>query len=223
MHRSNALDNKDALLLSLLTTTAFAVRFWRLFHPTSVVFDEVYFGNFSNFYIQSQFFYDIHPPLAKIVAFLFANLSEYDGSIDFEHCPWGVYPIPDYVQLRLTPALLSALCGPLVYLCVRFASFGSAAATMSSVLTIFDTSLGTEGRHILSDGILHFFSVLHIVILIYTMSLPGRGPPFFLWHFITALSLGAACSCKNTACDGCNLLYFPFFSHSEVGMARLLF
>jgi dolichyl-phosphate-mannose--protein O-mannosyl transferase len=217
MQGSSTLDNRDALLLSLLTATAFAVRFWRLFHPPGVVFDEVYFGNFSNFYIQSQFFYDIHPPLAKIVAFLFANLSEYDGSINFQNCPGGLYPIADYVQLRVTPALFSALCGPLVYLSVRFASFGPAAATVSAVLTIFDTSLGTEGRHILSDGILHFFSILHIVILIHTMSLAGRGPPFCLWHFLTAASLGAACSCKNTAWGLCamdGICYIIHFSRT---------
>jgi dolichyl-phosphate-mannose--protein O-mannosyl transferase len=164
-----------------------------------VVFDEVYFGNFSNFYIQSQFYYDIHPPLAKIVAFVFANMSEYDGSIDFNHCPDGKYPMPDYVMLRVTPALFSALCGPLIYLSVRFAKFSPASAAAAAVLTIFDTSLGTEGRHILSDGILHFFSVLHVAILFYTLSLRNRSRGFIVWHILTGVSLGAACSCKNTA------------------------
>jgi hypothetical protein len=103
------MDNRDVLLLFFLTSVAFCIRFWRLFYPNEVVFDECYFGNFSNYYILSQFYYDIHPPLAKIVAFVFANLSEYDASIDFEHTPNGRYQIGDYVMLRITPALFSAL------------------------------------------------------------------------------------------------------------------
>jgi dolichyl-phosphate-mannose--protein O-mannosyl transferase len=166
------LTNIDAFLLSILTPIAFIIRFWRLSLPAGCVFDEVYFGNFSNFYITSQFYYDIHPPLAKIVAFLFANLSEYDGSIDFHDAHF--YPIGDYVMLRVTPATFSALCGPLVYLAVRFFRFSPTAATSAAILAIFDTSLGTEGRHILSDGILHFFSVLRI-------SRSGTSRLVFLW------------------------------------------
>ena len=191
------LDNSDALLLMILTPVAFSVRLWRIFWPTGCVFDEVYFGNFSNYYILSQFYYDIHPPLGKILAAVIANLSEYDGSINFNNAP--VYPIPDYVMLRITPAIFSALCGPLAYLAVRFCGFSHVAATVASVMTIFDTSLGAEGRHILSDGILHFFSILHVAILMYTISLKGRGSKWKRWHFLNALSLGAACSCKNTA------------------------
>lgn len=178
---------------------ALAIRLWRIFYPAGVVFDEVYFGNFTNYYIKSQFYYDIHPPLGKILAAVMANLSEYDGSINFEKCPNGLYPIPDYVMLRLTPAILSALCGPMAYLAVRFAGFSEVGATVAAVLTIFDTSLGTEGRHILSDGILHFFSILHIAILTFTMSIRKRNKLFVIWHLVTAISLGAACACKNTA------------------------
>jgi dolichyl-phosphate-mannose--protein O-mannosyl transferase len=191
------LDNADSLLLSLLTSIAFAVRFWRIFYPLGVVFDEVYFGNFSNFYTFSEFYYDIHPPLAKIIPFLIANLSEYNGTLRFYHCP--EYAFGDYVQLRITPAFFSALCGPLAYLAVRFARFGHTAGTVSAILLIFDTSLGVEGRHILSDGILHFFSVLHVVILMHSMSLQLNSKKFIGWHIATGISLAAACSCKNTA------------------------
>ncbi|KAK8897808.1 hypothetical protein M9Y10_000036 [Tritrichomonas musculus] len=191
------LDNVDCLILMLISALAFIIRYWIIFHPDGCVFDEVYFGNFSNFYIKSQFYYDIHPPLAKLVAFVFANLSEYDGSINFNNAP--TYPKPDYVWLRLVPATFSALCCPLSYLSVRFCGFSHTAATTCALLVIFDTSLGTEGRHILSDGILHFFSILHICVLMYTFSIKNYGSKFNLWHIFTGLSLGAACSCKNTA------------------------
>lgn len=191
------LDNLDCFLILIISSIAITIRYWIIFNPNGCVFDEVYFGNFSNFYIRSEFFYDIHPPLGKLVAFYFANLSEYDGSINFNNAP--VYPKPDYIWLRLVPATFSALCSPLSYLAVRFGGFGHTAATVCATLLILDISLGVEGRHILSDGILHFFSILHIVILMYTFSQKHYGTKFNIWHVINGISLGAACSCKNTA------------------------
>ena len=191
------LNTIDSFLIIVISMISFMIKYHLIFHPDGCVFDEVYFGNFTNYYIKSQFYYDIHPPLAKMVAFLFANLSEYDGSINFSNAP--VYKNPDYVFLRIIPATFSALCAPLAYISVKFSGFSSTAATVSALLIAFDTSLGTEGRHILSDGILHFFSMLHIAVLMYTFSMPPYDKKFNCWHVLTGISLGAACSCKNTA------------------------
>ena len=204
------LDNLDALLIFLITCSAFVMRYWRIALPAGVVFDEVYFGNFTNFYIKSQFYYDIHPPLAKILMFMFANMSEYDGSINFNSCPKG-YPIPDYVQLRITPATFSALCFPLMYMAMRFLRFGHAASLCGTVLALFDTSMATEGRHILSDGILHFFTCLHVAVLCFTMSMKRRRRKFWAWHILTGITLGCACSCKNTAWGLMTLDAFVYF------------
>ena len=204
------LDNLDALIIFLITCSAFVMRYWRIALPAGVVFDEVYFGNFTNFYIKSQFYYDIHPPLAKILMFMFANMSEYDGSINFNSCPNG-YPIPDYVQLRITPATFSALCFPLMYMAMRFLRFGYVASLCGTILALFDTSMATEGRHILSDGILHFFSCLHVAVLCFTMSMKRRRRKFWAWHVLTGITLGCACSCKNTAWGLMALDAFVYF------------
>lgn len=192
------LDNIDALILFAIMCVAFVMRYWRISLPAGVVFDEVYFGNFTNFYIKSQFYHDIHPPLAKILMFMFANMSEYDGSINFNSCPNG-YPIPDYVQLRITPATFSAICFPLIYISMRFLHFGHTASLCGTVLALFDTSMATEGRHILSDGLLHFFSCLHVAVLCFTLSIRRRRRRFWVWHILTGITLGCACTCKNTA------------------------
>ena len=42
------LDNVDCLILMLISALAFIIRYWIIFHPDGCVFDEVYFGNFSN-------------------------------------------------------------------------------------------------------------------------------------------------------------------------------
>jgi len=196
--KQKQLDMLDIVFILLLGSLSFFKMYWLIWHPTGVVFDEVYFGNFSNYYIKSQYYHDIHPPLAKMVMFFVANLSEYDGTIDFVHNPTG-YENPDYIQLRITPASFSAMCVPLVYLSVRFLGFSHIAAFTSGFLLLCDLSIGVEGRHILSDGILHFFAVLHICVLFYTMSIPKLNGWFHFWHIMTGITLGAASSCKNTA------------------------
>lgn len=61
---------------------------------------------------------------------------------------------------------------------------------------MLDTTLGVEGRFILTDGILHFFTMLHVTILSYSLSLHHSTK---LNTLLCGVSLGLACSSKNTA------------------------
>ncbi|KAK8899399.1 hypothetical protein M9Y10_001715 [Tritrichomonas musculus] len=163
------LTSYDALYIFILTSISLAIRLWVIYHPDGPAFDEVHFGNFTNWYTKSQFFFDIHPTLGKLLMFGFANLSEYDGNLGFHSTRH--YSSCSYISLRVTPAIFSALCCPLIYLTLRFTGFGYLSAITASILLITDTSLATEGRFILSDGILHFFCCLHFAIICYTFSI----------------------------------------------------
>lgn len=205
-------ETLDTFIVFGLCLVSFWTHFWIIQHPSSVTFDEVHFGNFTNWYTQSRFFFDIHPPLGKLIMFLFANLSEYDGSIRFEGEKVRQYTNPDYVQLRITPAFFSSMCPVLIYLAMRFSSFSKCASFAAASLVCFDTSLLCEGRFILSDGMLHFFTCVHILIFCYCLSLPRGTFEFWLWLLFSGFTLGAACSCKNTAWGLCamNGLYHFF-------------
>jgi dolichyl-phosphate-mannose--protein O-mannosyl transferase len=192
-------ETADTFLVFIIAMVSFWLHFWIIQRPGDVVFDEVHFGNFSNWYTRSEFFFDIHPPLGKLVMFLFANLSEYDGSLEFGGENQRGYPNGEYIPLRITPAFFSAMCPCLLYLAVRFASFSKCAAFAAASLACFDTSLLCEHRFILSDGLLHFFSCLHLLVLVYGLSIPRYTFRFRVWQLLSGLSLGAACSCKNTA------------------------
>ncbi|KAH0785840.1 Dolichyl-phosphate-mannose-protein mannosyltransferase [Histomonas meleagridis] len=134
--------------------------------------------------------------------FFFANLSEYNGNIDFNT---REYSDESYVPLRITPSFFSSLCSPLLYLTMRFSSFSKFSSLTTSILICFDTSMICEGKFILSDGLLHFFTCLHLTILSYSLSLSRNTTSYKLWQVLTGLSLGAACSCKNTALGLCAL------------------
>lgn len=47
-------------------------------------FDEVHFGKFASKYIQTKYFVDVHPPLAKLLITLSAFVFGYDGAFDFK-------------------------------------------------------------------------------------------------------------------------------------------
>lgn len=47
-------------------------------------FDEVHFGKFASKYIKSQYFVDVHPPLAKLLITLAGFAFGYNGHFDFK-------------------------------------------------------------------------------------------------------------------------------------------
>lgn len=40
-------------------------------------FDEVHFGQFTNFFMKNQFFFDVNPPLGKLMFALTGNASQH--------------------------------------------------------------------------------------------------------------------------------------------------
>ena len=189
----------DAFFVLFVFLVSLWRRFWIINWPESTVFDEVHFGNFTNFYVNSTWFFDIHPPLAKLIMFFFAKTGEYSGNIEFAHHFTRRYPSEDYVLLRTTPAWFSSMCAPMIYLTSRFDGFSPTAAFVSGFMVACDTSMLSEHRFILSDGILHFFSCLFLVCYAYTNSLDHDTPLWNFWLLISGITLGAASSCKNTA------------------------
>lgn len=193
------LNNTDVFIMFFLCILSYGIHFWQIQFPAHVIFDEVHFGNFTNWYSRSEFFFDIHPPLGKMIMFWLSNLSEYPAEIEFGGEYGHPYPDETYLCIRIVPPLFSAMCVPLLYLTVRFASFGQCGAIAAACIIMFDTSMTCEHRFILSDGMLHFFCALHLCVLSYSLSVKRYTTKFRIWQVLAGITLGAACSCKNTA------------------------
>ncbi|KAL6304053.1 glycosyltransferase family 39 protein [Sparassis latifolia] len=185
-------------LLAVITIVAMVVRLFRISKPDSVVFDEVHFGRFAAKYIKSQYFVDVHPPLAKLLITLAGFIFGFDGNFDFKDIG-KPYEHTPYVAMRLVPGLLGVATVPLSYLTLRALDCRATTALLASLFITFENGLITQSRHILLDSPLIFFTAL-TVFLWTGFCNEDKHEPFtdrwWTWLTLSGLSLGAVVSCK---------------------------
>lgn len=143
-------------LLALVTLLSFATRFHRLDEPQHVCWDETHFGKMGSYYINRTFFFDVHPPLGKMLIGLAGYLSGYDGTFLFQK-PGDKYEHHNYMGMRGFCAFLGSLLIPFAYLTVLELSGSLPAALLAAALLTFDTGCLTLSQYILLDPILLFF------------------------------------------------------------------
>ena len=160
-------------------------------------------------YIQSRFFMDVHPPLAKLLITLVAWLAGFKGGqFDFKDigAEYGPAHVP-YVAMRLLPATLGLALVPLAYLTLRALHLRPATALLGALFVLFENGLITQSRFILLDSPLILFTALSAFFWIgfsneneTPRDRLGKVGPFsrrwWTWLTLTGLALGAVVSCK---------------------------
>ncbi|KAJ5819812.1 hypothetical protein N7474_005403 [Penicillium riverlandense] len=197
------LPGSDYKLLALVTLIAAAVRLFRIYQPTSVVFDEVHFGGFASKYIKGKFFMDVHPPLAKLLITLAGWLAGFDGEFDFKDIGKDyLEPGVPYVAMRMLPAILGVLTVGLMFLTLKVTGCRTSTAVMGAGVVIFDNALTAQSRLILLDSPLVFFTALTALTFSCFTNQHELGPshafrgPWWFWLVASGLSLGATLSVK---------------------------
>ncbi|KAJ1968020.1 Dolichyl-phosphate-mannose--protein mannosyltransferase 4 [Dimargaris xerosporica] len=148
----------STIALAIVTVLSFATRFYGLWHPAQVVFDEVHFGKFASYYIRRTFFFDVHPPLAKMLIALQAYLVGMDGKYLFDKIgqDYAEHHVP-YLAMRSLPAFLGSLLAPGCYLIMIESGYSVYAAFLAGMLIVFDNALVVHSRFILLDTFLLVF------------------------------------------------------------------
>jgi len=92
----------------LLAVLSFTIHFAFLSYPAQVVFDEVHFGKFVAGYFTHQYYFDIHPPLGKLLIAGIAKIAGVNPVFGFEKIGDNI-PGATLFWLRFLPAFL-VLC-----------------------------------------------------------------------------------------------------------------
>lgn len=130
--------------------------------PKEVVFDEPFFGDFAQDYLKGEYFFDIHPPLGKMLIAGTAKLMGYDHYHSYEPNN-NEYDTNDYLFLRLLPLIAGIFLGPLLYLVAKAMNFSEKASFLVGFFISVDTALIMQSRFILLDTLLLFFGFLGIL------------------------------------------------------------
>ncbi|KAJ2342523.1 hypothetical protein GGF43_005912, partial [Coemansia sp. RSA 2618] len=207
-------STSDWVLMFVISMAALVVRCYKLSVPANVVFDEVHFGKFAGRYLNGSYFYDLHPPLAKMMFAAAGKLAGYDGVFDFKSIglDYIAANVP-YVGMRLMPALLGAATVPATYATARACGYAVDTAALAALLVCVENGLVTQSRLILLDSPLVFFTVL--TLLCWSMFWTAQDRPFsrtwWAWLLATGAMMGCAASCK----------WVAFFLIPAIGLSTL--
>jgi len=184
------------LELPVLTALAFATRFWRLFDPNLRVWDEVYFQEYASRYLTGSYFFDVHPPLGKL---LFA-LTAWMMRVPVDRFA-NATSVP---ELRLLSALAGSLLIPTVWWLLRELGASRKVAALGAAVLVLDNALVVQSRFVLTDILLLWFGIAAVAAFLTARRLGGRGRWVALG--LAALLAGAAASTKWTGLTALGLI-----------------
>jgi dolichyl-phosphate-mannose-protein mannosyltransferase len=168
-----------------------------LWHPAEVVFDEVHFGKFVSYYFSGEYFFDIHPPLGKLLIAGFAKLLGFAGGFSFAAIG-DSYGAENLFILRFLPALFGALFIPLVYKFTLSLSGSRRAALAAGFLVLLDNAFLVESKFILVDSMLFFFGILALWLFALSQQKREFTSSWLILFSLSGLAAGATFSIKWT-------------------------
>lgn len=183
----------------VMSTLALFTRFYYIWYPREVVFDEVHFGKFASYYLERTYFFDLHPPFAKLLIAFVGWLVGFNGKFKFENIgdSYVENSIP-YIPLRAFSAILGTLTVTLMFEILKECNYSVWTCILGSAIVAFDNAHVAETRLILLDATL----VISIAasLYCYVRFAKTRKQPFsvewYKWLALTGLSLSCVISTK---------------------------
>jgi dolichyl-phosphate-mannose-protein mannosyltransferase len=185
---------KKNLPLIILFFAAFLTRFLFLNYPSEVVFDEVHFGKFVSAYFTHEYYFDIHPPLGKLMIAGFAEIFKFKPNFNFSRIGES-FSDENFLLLRFLPAFFGALFVILIYFFILKIGLSKNAAFFGAFLVLFENALLVQSKFILVDIFLLFFGFLALYFFLSYSQKPQR----YFYLVISAVFAALAFSVKWTA------------------------
>ena len=194
----STLDDLEPFIAPLIfTALAFFTRMWKIGLSPIVTWDEAHFGKFGSHYLKREFYFDVHPPLGKMLVGLSGYLAGYNGSFEFKS--GETYPEDlNYTYMRVFNSAFGALCVPLAYYTAKELHFKRPTVWLVTAMVLFENSYTTISRFILLDSMLLFFTFT--TVFCWSKFHNQRHDPFSpewgIWLMMTGISIGCVCSVK---------------------------
>ncbi|KCZ77272.1 hypothetical protein H311_01719, partial [Anncaliia algerae PRA109] len=141
--------------------TNILIKFYKIESGNFVIWDEAHFGKFSRNYLKRQFYFDVHPPLGKLMTAVSGYLFGQDTDFEFES--GSEYPPQmDYTGMRRFHAFISAFVPVLMYGTCRNLGYSKSFSFYSTFFYVFENGNVSISRLILLDSHLLFFTAFVI-------------------------------------------------------------
>ncbi|MBI2098538.1 MAG: phospholipid carrier-dependent glycosyltransferase [Candidatus Wildermuthbacteria bacterium] len=124
--------------------------------PSQVVFDEIHFGTFVRSYTTGEYYFDIHPPLGKLLIAGTAELGGIQLPSDLTRIGQPYEP-KDLFFLRIFPLLTGILLPLLIYLLALELTKSTWTAFLAGCMVAFENALLLQSRFAFLDIPLLFF------------------------------------------------------------------
>src|SRR3990167_5014776 len=160
------------LFILVLTLLSFLLRLWHLGAIKEEIFDEVYFVNFAKNYLTGTNFFDIHPPLGKLI--LAIGIKTFNGQLGW----------------RIMAVIFGTALIPLGYLTGKEIA-NKTVGIFTALILALDGMLLVYSR----VGLIDIFLIFFILLAFYSF-LKFANSQKMIFLFLTGLALGLAASVK---------------------------
>ena len=158
----------------LILVVSAVVHFAYFGYPNQTVFDEVHFGKFITGYFTGEYFFDIHPPLAKLLMSLAGYFGGFRAGFSFSNIG-EAFPDHSYLALRLLPTLAGMFLPVIVYWLARRLKLSTLSATGIGLLVAIDGALLVQSRFMLLDAFLLLFGFSALLAYLRYREKPSYG------------------------------------------------
>lgn len=207
------------LLLFIISIVTHAIFFG---HPKSVVFDEVHIGKYVLWHLDNSYFFDVHPPLGRLIFAFFAfALGGTSNGLDFSNIG---NTLPDWViYLRLVPLFFGILLPPIIYGILRKLNVGVLLSFIGGLLICLENSLIVQTRFLLTDSFMILFGFISLLIYLYyknDLTLKYRNCTLYTAIFFASLAF----CIKWIGLSFIGLIvFFEIFSNLKFDKSRILY
>ncbi|CZS99956.1 hypothetical protein WAI453_003461 [Rhynchosporium graminicola] len=181
----------------IFTLFAFFTRLYKIGLSPIVTWDEAHFGKFGSHYIKREFYFDVHPPLGKMLVGLSGYMAGYNGTFEFKS--GEKYPDEiNYTFMRAFNAFFGAVCVPVAYFTAREMNFKRPAVWFVTLMVLCENSYTTISRFILLDSMLLCFTFTTVLCWarFHRLQTQSFSVEWFTWLILTGVSLGLVESVK---------------------------